>query len=104
MPEAIRIHRIAVQRMPRGAKAPVKPVGTYLSGNGIETSAVGDEISQQMRPRVDQAIAAQPDAWAKYCAGEEKAAGALVGSIMKASKGKANPAQVNEVLRRKLGG
>ncbi|MEY3164504.1 MAG: aspartyl/glutamyl-tRNA(Asn/Gln) amidotransferase subunit, partial [Actinomycetota bacterium] len=34
---------------------------------------------------VDDAIAAQPDAWAKYCVGEEKALGAIVGAVMKAS-------------------
>ena len=48
---------------------------------------------------VDDAIAAQPDAWAKYCAGEEKAAGALVGSIMKASKGKADGKVVTALLQ-----
>jgi hypothetical protein len=44
------------------------------------------------RPRalVAEAIAAQPDAWAKFCAGEGKAMGALVGHIMKASKGQAD--------------
>ena len=38
-----------------------------------------------------------------YRAGKEKAFNSLVGQVMKASKGKANPAQVNEILRRKLG-
>ena len=52
---------------------------------------------------VDQAIAAQPDAWAKYCAGEEKAAGALVGSIMKASKGKADGKVVTAILQQRRG-
>ena len=37
-----------------------------------------------------------------YRAGKEKAFNSLVGQVMKASKGKANPAQVNELLRRKL--
>ena len=40
---------------------------------------------------------------AEFRAGREKAFNALVGQVMKASKGKANPAQVNEILRRKLG-
>ena len=39
-----------------------------------------------------------------YRAGKEKAFNSLVGQVMKASKGKANPAQVNELLRRKLAG
>ena len=52
---------------------------------------------------VDDAIAAQPDAWAKYCAGEEKAAGALVGAIMKASKGKADGKVVTALLQERRG-
>ena len=39
-----------------------------------------------------------------YRAGKEKGFGFLVGQIMKASKGKANPAQVNEILLAKLKG
>jgi aspartyl-tRNA(Asn)/glutamyl-tRNA(Gln) amidotransferase subunit B len=50
---------------------------------------------------VDEAIAAQPDAWAKFCAGEGKAMGALVGHIMKASKGQADGKLVSELLHRK---
>ena len=52
---------------------------------------------------VDEAIAAQSDAWAKYCAGEEKAMGALVGAIMKASKGKADGKAVTALLQSKRG-
>ena len=52
---------------------------------------------------VDDAIAAQPEAWAKYCAGEEKAMGALVGAIMKASKGKADGKAVTALLQSKRG-
>ena len=52
---------------------------------------------------IDEVIAANPDNVAQFKAGKDKAFNALVGQAMKASKGKANPAQVNEVLRRKLG-
>jgi aspartyl-tRNA(Asn)/glutamyl-tRNA(Gln) amidotransferase subunit B len=52
---------------------------------------------------IDEVIAANPDNVAQFKAGTDKAFNALVGQAMKASKGKANPAQVNEVLRRKLG-
>lgn len=52
---------------------------------------------------VDDAIAAQPAAWAKYCAGEEKAMGALVGAIMKASKGKADGRIVTALLQSRRG-
>ncbi|MEY3091602.1 MAG: aspartyl/glutamyl-tRNA(Asn/Gln) amidotransferase subunit [Actinomycetota bacterium] len=52
---------------------------------------------------VDEVIASQADAWAKYCAGEEKAMGALVGAIMKASKGKADGKAVTALLQSKRG-
>lgn len=52
---------------------------------------------------VDEAIASDPDAWAKYCAGEEKAAGAIVGKIMKASKGKADGKVVNAIMQSRRG-
>jgi len=47
---------------------------------------------------VDDVIAAQPEAWAKYCAGEEKAMGALVGAIMKLSEGKADGKVVTAIF------
>ncbi|MDD0811240.1 Asp-tRNA(Asn)/Glu-tRNA(Gln) amidotransferase subunit GatB [Curvibacter sp. RS43] len=51
---------------------------------------------------IDEVIAANADNVAQYKAGKEKAFNALVGQIMKASKGKANPGQVNELLKQKL--
>lgn len=48
---------------------------------------------------VDEAIAAQSDAWVKYCNGEDKALGALVGAVMKASKGKADGKAVTAILQ-----
>jgi aspartyl-tRNA(Asn)/glutamyl-tRNA(Gln) amidotransferase subunit B len=47
---------------------------------------------------VDDAIAAQPAAWEKYRAGEDKAAGALVGHVMKVSKGQADGRAVTALL------
>ena len=52
---------------------------------------------------VDEVLAANAKQVADFRAGKEKAFNSLVGQVMKASQGKANPAQVNEVLRRKLG-
>jgi aspartyl-tRNA(Asn)/glutamyl-tRNA(Gln) amidotransferase subunit B len=52
---------------------------------------------------VDEVLAANAKQVEDYRAGKEKAFNSLVGQVMKASKGKANPAQVNELLRRKLG-
>jgi len=51
---------------------------------------------------IDEVIAANADNVAQYKAGKEKAFNALVGQVMKASKGKANPGQVNELLKQKL--
>ncbi len=51
---------------------------------------------------VDQVLAANPANVAEFKAGKEKAFNALVGQVMKAAKGKANPQQVNDLLKRKL--
>ena len=51
---------------------------------------------------VEAIVAANPAQAAESRAGKEKAFNFLVGQVMKASRGKANPAQVNEILRRKL--
>ena len=51
---------------------------------------------------VDQVLAANAQQVADYRAGKEKAFNSLVGQIMKATQGKANPAQVNAMLKRKL--
>ena len=52
---------------------------------------------------IDTLLAANANMVAEFRAGKEKAFNALVGQVMKASKGKANPQQVNELLRKKLG-
>jgi aspartyl-tRNA(Asn)/glutamyl-tRNA(Gln) amidotransferase subunit B len=51
---------------------------------------------------IDEVIAANPANVEQYRAGKDKAFNALVGQVMKASKGKANPGQVNELLKAKL--
>ena len=50
---------------------------------------------------VDAAIAADPDAWQKFCAGDGKAMGALVGLVMKSSQGKADGKLVTALLNQK---
>jgi aspartyl-tRNA(Asn)/glutamyl-tRNA(Gln) amidotransferase subunit B len=52
---------------------------------------------------VDEVIAANPDNVAQFKAGKDKAFNALVGQVMKASKGKANPQQATDLLRARLG-
>ena len=51
---------------------------------------------------LDEIIAKHPGQAAQYRAGQDQTAGVFVGQAMQATKGKANPAQVNEILKRKL--
>jgi aspartyl-tRNA(Asn)/glutamyl-tRNA(Gln) amidotransferase subunit B len=51
---------------------------------------------------VDEVLAKNAKQVEDYRAGKERAFNSLVGQVMKATQGKANPAQVNEILRRKL--
>ncbi|KAB2902744.1 MAG: Asp-tRNA(Asn)/Glu-tRNA(Gln) amidotransferase subunit GatB, partial [Burkholderiaceae bacterium] len=51
---------------------------------------------------IDEVIAANPENVEQYRAGKDKAFNALVGQVMKLSKGKANPQQVNELLKKKM--
>ena len=60
--------------------------------------------SSALETIVDQVIAANPKSVEEYRAGREKAFNALVGQAMKATSGKGNPAQINEILKRKLSG
>ena len=61
----------------------------------LETDALGS--------LVDQAIAENAEAWSKFCAGEGKAMGALVGAVMKLSQGKADGKAVTALLNQKKG-
>jgi len=53
---------------------------------------------------VDEIIAANADRVAEYRSGKDKLFGFFVGLAMKASKGKANPAQLNDILKKRLAG
>ena len=57
-----------------------------------------------MERLVDQAIADNPRQLGQYRAGKESLIGFFVGQVMKLSQGRANPAVVNELLRKKLAG
>jgi aspartyl-tRNA(Asn)/glutamyl-tRNA(Gln) amidotransferase subunit B len=63
----------------------------------ISDSAALEEIC-------DEVIVANPKQAEAYRAGKDKAFNSLVGQVMKLTKGKANPQQVTEILKRKLGG
>jgi aspartyl-tRNA(Asn)/glutamyl-tRNA(Gln) amidotransferase subunit B len=53
---------------------------------------------------IDAVMAANPKQLADYRAGKDKLFGFFVGQVMKATEGKANPAQLNDLLKAKLGG
>ena len=79
------------------------------TGEGADVDAVIDAKGlKQMNDTgaleaiIDEVIAANPGNVEQYRAGKDKAFNALVGQVMKASKGKANPGQVNELLKAKL--
>jgi aspartyl-tRNA(Asn)/glutamyl-tRNA(Gln) amidotransferase subunit B len=69
----------------------------------IETKSLKQESdSGAIEAIIDEVLAANTAMVEEFKAGKEKAFNALVGQAMKASKGKANPAQVNEILKKKL--
>jgi aspartyl-tRNA(Asn)/glutamyl-tRNA(Gln) amidotransferase subunit B len=59
--------------------------------------------SSALEAIIAEVLAANQKSVDEFRAGKDKAFNALVGQVMKASKGKANPAQVNELLKRALG-
>jgi len=60
--------------------------------------------SSEIEKIVEEILAQNPSQVAEYRGGKEKVYGFFVGLAMKATKGKANPAQLNEILKRKLAG
>ena len=78
----------------------IKDVDAIIEAKGLKQMSDTGALEKI----VDEVIAANPDNVAQFKAGKDKAFNALVGQVMKASKGKANPQQVNELLKRKLGG
>ncbi len=75
-----------------------KSADDIVNADGL--AQIGDESA--LLASVSSVIAANADAAAQYRAGKTGAIGFLVGQVMKATKGKANPALVNELLRREL--
>ncbi|MBP5991490.1 MAG: Asp-tRNA(Asn)/Glu-tRNA(Gln) amidotransferase subunit GatB [Piscinibacter sp.] len=80
------------------------------TGQGSEVDAVIEakglkqmSDSGELERILDEVLAANAKSVEEYRAGKDKAFNALVGQAMKATKGKANPAQVNELLKKKLG-
>jgi aspartyl-tRNA(Asn)/glutamyl-tRNA(Gln) amidotransferase subunit B len=69
-----------------------------IAAKGLKQISDSDSIEKA----VDDVLASNAKQVEDYRAGKEKAFNSLVGQVMKATMGKANPAQVNEILKRKL--
>ena len=82
-------------------------LATLLERGGGDATAIAAEMgfeamdTSALEAIVDEAIASQPDAWSKYLEGERKALGAIVGQVMKASKGQADGKLVNQIVERR---
>lgn len=73
-------------------------VDAIIEAKGLKQISDTGAISKM----IDDVLAANPAIVEEYRSGKEKAFNSLVGQVMKAAKGKANPAQVNELLKQKL--
>jgi aspartyl-tRNA(Asn)/glutamyl-tRNA(Gln) amidotransferase subunit B len=71
---------------------------SIIEARGLKQVSDSGEIEKI----IDEVMAANAKSVEEYRSGKEKAFNALVGQVMKASKGKANPQQVNDLLRQKL--
>ena len=81
----------------------------WTEGGDVDAIIVAKGLKQMndtgaLEAIIDEVLAANPKNVEEFRAGNSKALNGLVGPIMKASKGKANPAQVNELLLKKLEG
>ena len=74
-------------------------VDAVIDAKGLKQMSDSGELSAI----VDEVLAANPKSVEEYRAGKDKAFNALVGQAMKATRGKGNPTQVNELLKKKLG-
>ena len=89
-----------VATMPMPTISASGTVGKLISELGVQQISDPGAIEKI----VDEVLAANAQQVADYKAGKERAFNSLVGQVMKATQGKANPAQVNALLRAKLGG
>ena len=76
-----------------------KQVDDIIATKGLKQISDSSELEKI----IDEVLAANAKNVEEVRAGNAKAMNALVGQAMKATKGKANPAQVNELLKKKLG-
>lgn len=75
-------------------------VDALIESKGLKQMSDTGELERIL----DEVLAANAKSVEEYRAGKDKAFNALIGQAMRATKGKANPAAVNELLKKKLGG
>ena len=75
-----------------------KEVDEIIQGEGLEQVTDDKEIESM----IDEVINSNPEQLEQYRSGKDRLFGFFVGQVMKASQGKANPKQVNDILRKKL--
>ena len=78
---------------------PGRDIDALIDSLGVRPMGDSGALSRT----IDEVLASNPKSVAEFRAGKEKAFNALVGQVMKASRGTANPSQVNDMLRSKLG-
>ncbi len=81
-----------------GADQPGLDVDAQIAALGLQQMDNSDELAAL----VDQVLADNPDQLAQLRAGKDKVLGFFVGQVMKLTQGKANPKQVNELIRERL--
>jgi aspartyl-tRNA(Asn)/glutamyl-tRNA(Gln) amidotransferase subunit B len=91
-----KIAKTVFERMLESGAAPAHIVAEQGLGQVTDTGAIDAAVAA--------VLAANPDKVAEYRAGKDKLFGFFVGQVMKATQGKANPQQVNELLRQRLAG
>jgi aspartyl-tRNA(Asn)/glutamyl-tRNA(Gln) amidotransferase subunit B len=107
--EQLRILAIRMEQGVLSGKMAKEVFDAVWSGEGDVDSVIEKRglrqlsDSGEMEKLVDEVLAANAKQVQDYRAGKEKAFNSLVGQVMKATRGKANPTQVTELLKRKLG-
>ncbi len=89
---------VTVQLVGVEAVTAIGSVDAVIEAKGLKQISDSGAIGKL----IDEVLAANPKSVEEFRAGKEKAFNALVGQVMKATKGKANPQQVNDLLRSKL--
>ena len=86
-----------------------KQVLSEMVDTGLDPASIAQTYgfeameSDELEMLVERAISENPEAWIKFCEGEDKVQGVFVGAVMKASKGQADGKAVNTLLRQRRG-